>query len=34
MSRRHKTGEKNKLAVKITRMPEEIGHCLAVSDGA
>ncbi len=26
--------EKNKLAVKITRMPEEIGHCLAVSDGA
>ena len=28
-----KTGEKNKLAVKITRMPEEIGHCLAVSDG-
>ncbi len=29
-----KIGEKNKLAVKITRMPEEIGHCLAVSDGA
>ncbi len=29
-----KNGEKNKLAVKITRMPEEIGHCLAVSDGA
>ena len=29
-----KTGEKNKLAVRIARMPEEIGHCLAVSDGA
>ena len=29
-----KNGQKNKLAVKITGMPEEIGHCLAVSDGA
>jgi beta-mannosidase len=28
-----KIGEKNKLAVKITRMPQEIGDCLAVSDG-
>ena len=28
-----KIGEKNKLAVKVSRMPPEIGHCLAVSDG-